>query len=145
MAPDNNSACWHAADPDDFGPGKIGKIGGALLKAILVSAKKSTKLQSLKQFDGLRFAVKVKLQDKGYEADNGEIYWRNEIARAVTPDMPEYAELGQKGEIINPNGAIAGDPVKIRNKNSQSETGASFDYDAAFAENPNNTVDELPF
>lgn len=89
------------------GQEKSARIGGAMLKAMLIAAKKPTQLKSLKQFDGLRFPVKVKLQDKPFEANNGEIYWRNEIAKVITPDMREFAEVAQKGEIINLNGAVS--------------------------------------
>lgn len=129
------------------GQSKSASIGGSTLKAILQAAGKPTKLQSLKTFDGVAFPVRVRIRNDGYESQNGEVYWRNEIAKVITPGTPEYSEVRQKGEIINPNGAVTGKEVRKASGNSAfssagpSESAGGWGHETAPAEE----LDSVPF
>lgn len=94
------------------------QIGGATLKAILQSAGKPLKLQHIREFSGMKFPVKVKINDRPAEKD-GNTYWNNAIYKVVTPDMKEYQEVKHKGEIINQNGAVTGNNSRKQKQESQ--------------------------
>lgn len=96
------------------------KIGGAMLKAMLQAAKKpAISANGARGFHGLRFPVRVRINPRPMESKHGTVYWVNEIARVITQDMPEYAEISSKGELINPQGATTGQEASRSNGQKQ--------------------------
>jgi len=92
-------------------------IGGATIKAILTSSRKPLQVQNFEVFAGLVFPAKLKVRDtptqKVDKIDHStKYYWNNEIKRVILPTDPEWAELHQKGEIINYGGATVGKKAK---------------------------------
>lgn len=114
-------------------------IGGAMLKAILQAAKKPLQINSYQVFNGLTIPVKVKIGNNPYVA-NGNTYWKNEIAKIITPEMPEYMEVKQARQIINPDGAVKG----IMRANEQVNNSQN-DYGNASSKNDTNETDSVPF
>lgn len=121
------------------------RIGGSLLKSILISTKKNLNVADLAVFNGLTFPVKVKINNKPSEYQ-GQTYWKNEIASVILPDNPQYQGIRQDQEYINEGGALIG--------TARSDTKGK-DYqlpDSAFDNLPPSSygrnkrqVDEVPF
>lgn len=115
------------------------KIGGATLKAILEATKRPMALKDIAEFNGMVFPVQVKINNRPREKD-GNVYWSNEIAKVVTPNMPQYAELRQKGEIIKPDG-----PVSNPNwRPMDSGFGSAYQPPASSSDNFNVALDRAP-
>lgn len=87
------------------------RIGGALLRAIVESARKidpkATDPRSCRgrnvnnwlDFDGMEFPAKVKLYDEPRVKDGRE-YWNNRIGSVLPCTDKEYVEISRGGEII---------------------------------------------
>ncbi len=124
------------------GQRKSAVIGGAMLKAILCAAgRRDSVVGGWEDFNGLKFPVKVKINDYPREKD-GVTYWQNEIALVVTPDMESYAEVRRCGELINEDGAVSGNPDKARSK--KPSYGGAFSGSEERRQNGSG-VDEVPF
>lgn len=116
------------------------RIGGAQIRAILEAARRPPRVESFGQMSGLIFPVKVTISDR-YSEKDGKIYWRNEIDRIITPDKPQYQEIRQKGEIINPDGPVVGKPQEGWQAESSGNSGAN----GAAANNGNGALVIDPF
>lgn len=124
------------------------RIGGALLRAIVESARridpKATDTRSCRgrsvaswlDFDGMEFPAKLKLYDTPRVKDGRE-YWNNRIGAVLPCTNKEYAEIMGGGEIIT-DGPVRGEgggaPRKGTGGNAQ-----NFPYD----DTP--VSDEVPF
>lgn len=86
---------------------KACNIGNAMLKAMCLAAGKPTKVRDVQGLSGMRFPVRVKINSRPSETNDGRIFWNNEIAFIITPDREEYAKVRQAGEIIV-NGPVTG-------------------------------------
>lgn len=86
---------------------KACNIGNAMLKAMCLAAGKPTKVRDVQGLSGMRFPVRVKINSRPSETNDGRIFWNNEIAFIITPDCEEYAKVQQAGEIIV-NGPVTG-------------------------------------
>lgn len=96
------------------------RIGGALLRAIVESARridpKATDARSCRgrsvsswlDFDGMEFPAKVKLDKEPYIGKDGRTYWRNRISAVVPCTSKEYAEITRGGEVIT-DGPVRGE------------------------------------
>lgn len=96
------------------------RIGGALLRAIVESARridpKATDTRSCRgrsvnswlDFDGMEFPAKVKLDKEPYIGKDGRTYWRNRISAVVPCTSKEYAEISRGGEVIT-DGPVRGE------------------------------------
>lgn len=114
-------------------------IGSSQLKAICLAAGKPPRIQRIIDMNHWRFPVKVKINQTPRTGDDGRVFWNNELALIITPDKEEYKKVRNDGEIINPNGAIAG-----REEKSPKDNGGSFADPFGPSEN-NIVVDEVPF
>lgn len=117
-------------------------IGGSMLKAILQAAKRPLQITSYDIFNGLVIPVKVKISNNPYVA-NGNTYWKNEIAKIITPSMPEYQEVRQSRELINYDGAVTGTARTTQAR--QPQTNSGFDFGNVNIPDNINEVDEVPF
>lgn len=108
-------------------------IGGSMLKAILQAAQKPLQINSYQAFNGLTVPAKIKIANNPYEK-GGNVYWKNEIAKIITPDMPEYMKVKQARQIINQNGAVTG-----MTSATQAESQPKNDYDHS------RSIDNVPF
>lgn len=115
------------------------RIGGATLKAILQAAKKPMSVP-LSVFNGLVFPVKVKIRQEPYESQTGQIYWKNEIARVVTPDDDDYQMIREVRQIINPTGAVTGMEEEGKKRKYKPASPSPLDVDPS-----EQRFDEVPF
>lgn len=115
------------------------RIGGSIIKAMLQAAKRPLAINKLTDLNLLKFPVRVKINPRPYESKTGEIFWRNELAQVITPDMAPYAEAQRMGEIIVENGAVKGkedsQPAEKRNQG----------YDYAPPPEADYAIDSVPF
>lgn len=118
-------------------------IGGAMLKAILQSANRPLRITSYDIFNGLVIPVKVKIGNNPYVV-NGNTYWKNEIAKIITPDMPEYNDVRQTRELINYDGAVTGTVNNTYAVNNQKQDNV-YDSGNANFQNNGSEIDEVPF
>lgn len=89
------------------GQEKACNIGNATLKAICLAARKPPKIQNVTSLTGLRFPVRVKINPRPSETNDGRIFWNNEIGIVITPDKESYNAVASGGEIIT-DGPIVG-------------------------------------
>lgn len=118
------------------------RIGGSLLKAILLACHKPLNVSNLRVFDNLIFPVKVRINKKSYKPSTGGEFWRNEIARVITPEDDEYSEIMRCKEIINPHGAITG-PISKDSQPKQLKKAAVDHYEPNL--DRNYETDDVPF
>lgn len=123
------------------------RIGGSLLKSILISTGKSLNVGNLAIFNGLTIPVKVKINNRPIDYE-GHTYWKNEIASVILPEDPRHQGIRQAHEYINEGGAVVG-------KGEPEKKNKGFDYnkipDSAYGISPSELgprfpqTDEVPF
>lgn len=97
------------------------RIGGALLRAIVESARRidpkatdtcscrGRSVNSWLDFDGMEFPAKVKIHKEPHVSKkDGREYWNNRIAAVLACTSKEYADISRGGEIIT-DGAVRGE------------------------------------
>ncbi|MDE6735608.1 MAG: hypothetical protein K2J64_09110 [Desulfovibrio sp.] len=126
------------------------RIGGALLRAIVESARridpKATDARSCRgrsvngwlDFDGMEFPAKVKLDKEPYIGKDGRTYWRNRISTVIPCTDKEYAEISRGGEIIT-DGPVRGEGGGAPRGKSSHRDGQNLPYD----DTP--LADDVPF
>lgn len=83
-------------------------IGGAMLKAMCLAARRNPRLRDVTELTGLCFPVRVKINQRPVEKDDGRVFWNNEISIIITPEKEAYASVCNGGEIIMKNGPVTG-------------------------------------
>ena len=127
------------------------RIGGALLRAIVESARridpKATDTRSCRgrsvnnwlDFDGMEFPAKVKIHDEPrVSKKDGREYWNNRIGTVLPCTDKEYAEIMGGGEIIT-DGPVRGTGKGAKGAKSSNGDGQNFPYD----DTP--LADDVPF
>lgn len=87
---------------------KACRIGNSTLKAICLAGRISPKVNDVTSLTGLRFPVRVKINPRPAEMNDGRVFWNNEIALVITPDKENYSTVYNGGEIIT-DGPVADD------------------------------------
>jgi hypothetical protein len=131
------------------GQEKACRIGGATLKAICLAARKPPQAQDVTSLTGLRFPVRVKINQRPSKGNGDRIYWNNEIGIVITPEKEAYATVYNGGEIIVADGPTTGsDDVGEQQRKSNNGNGITDpDYDAPPADGYGycGGVDDVPF
>ena len=96
-------------------------------------------MQDVTSLTGLRFPVRVKINPKPTEKDDGRKYWNNEMACVITPDKEAYATVTHGGEIIT-DGPVTGNAGKTKRQGApEADT-----YGMPFP-SENAAMDDVPF
>lgn len=120
-------------------------IGGAQLKAICIASNRPLRMAHPREISGARFPVKVRINRRPYEKD-GKVYWNNEIAVVITPDMQEYVAIRRSGEIIVPDGPVVGDGYNpVHTAQSQTQTDFADPFPSEQQIQAAQQVDPVPF
>lgn len=82
-------------------------IGNSTLKAICLAGRISPKVNDVTSLTGLRFPVRVKINPRPTEMNDGRIFWNNEIGLVITPDKDTYSAVYSGCEIIT-DGPVTG-------------------------------------
>lgn len=117
------------------------RIGGALLRAIVESARridpKATDPRSCRgrsvnswlDFDGMEFPAKVKIHDEPrVNKKDGREYWNNRIGTVLPCTAKEYAEITRGGEIIT-DGPVRGEGAAPQRGKGSGGDAQSLPYD----------------
>lgn len=94
-------------------------IGGAMLKAICLAARKPTRLNAWQNLTGLKFPAKLKINQRPTQKEDGRTYWNNEIAFVLTPEKELYGLVAGGGEHIIENGPVSGNGSSTRNRREE--------------------------
>lgn len=123
------------------GQEKACQIGAAQLKAICLAARKPTRVNDIRSLTGLRFPVRVKINQRPNNTKDGRTFWNNEIAIVITPDKEAYSTVCNGGEIITDGPTTGNDssPQQTQQEQKQGFNYSAFDVPEATG------VDDVPF